>query len=83
MVSLHVSQGNVLLLTFEIVSDVLEAELCQVGHSGKGPLRILNDAVCAVRVRCEAGLGWVLERNGCAPVTSHWLLHPAQIHFFR
>lgn len=71
-------RGNTLPLTFEIVNDVLEAELSEMGDSGEGPLGILNDTVCIVRVSSKAGLGWIRRGNGCAPVTSRWLLHPAQ-----
>ena len=69
---------NAFPLTFEIVNDVLEAELSEVGDSGEGPLGILNDAVCIVQVGSEAGLGRIQQGNDCASVTSHWLLHPVQ-----
>lgn len=68
---------NSLSLTFKILNDVLEAELSEVGDSDEGPLRILNDAVCTVQVSSESGLGWIQQRNDCAPVTGHWLLHLA------
>lgn len=39
---------NVLPLTFEIVNDVLDAELSEVGDSDQGPAGILSDAAACV-----------------------------------
>lgn len=64
-------KGNALPLTFEIVNNVLEAELSEVGDGGEGPLGILNDAVCAVGASSQAGLG--RTQRG-----SSRLLHPAR-----
>lgn len=39
---------NALPLTFEIVNDVLDAELSEVGNGDQGPAGILSDAAACV-----------------------------------
>lgn len=42
------SRVNVLPLTFKVVSNVLEAEVREVGDSDQGPAGILSDAAACV-----------------------------------
>lgn len=62
-------------LTGEIVDDVLEAELGELGDGGEGPLGVLDDAVYAVGVGGQPALGAPQRGNGPAAASS--LLHPA------